>query len=169
MFGLAKKNRSIPFVAWSWHTYAREALSHFPRMFRDCSHVRTAPKKDDVFESASRTVVVVNIICDDGDAATLIVRQPTHRNDQSTGREATVVIDEPTRIFLPIILCPLVMQRCHVGGVSSRLVVSAGFRVCLSAYFCFWCGSVCTLHSRFCVAANAKQEVLPTVCSLARE
>lgn len=66
-----------------------------------CSDVRGAPKKDGAFESVSRTVLV-NIIRNDGDAVSVIVRPLTHRNDQSAYREApTLFIDELTRIFLP--------------------------------------------------------------------
>lgn len=62
-----------------------------------------------------------------GDVSRFFVRKTLIvRSDHPTGRLARLVGDEPTRIYVPILLRPLVMQRGHVDvtfhfGVSHTL------------------------------------------------
>ena len=83
------------------------------------------PTKGDLLELASNGALV-DVLNDNGEVVPLLVRKPpTRRNHQPTGRVASLLKDEPTRIFVPILLRPLVVQRvhsdtpCHLGGSTT--------------------------------------------------
>ena len=89
----------------------------------DSFGVRIAPQKEDVLELA-RKGVLIDISNDEEEAVPLFVRKPSSRkSNHPTGRVASLLQDEPTRIFVPILLRPLVMQRIH-SDTSCHLGVS---------------------------------------------
>ena len=70
----------------------------------DSLGVRIAPQKEDVLELA-RKGVLVDILNDVGEAVPLFVRKPSSRkSSHPTCRVASLLQDEPTRIFVHILL-----------------------------------------------------------------
>ena len=118
----------------------RSCPSPFPldvlRETLDSFGVRAAPTKDEVLELASK-VAVAHVTTDDGDTVPLLVRKPTQGSNRPTGRVASLLNDEPIRIFVPTLLRPLVLQRCH-ASVSCHLGVSRTLRMLERFYF--WIG-----------------------------
>lgn len=118
----------------------RDCPSPFPldelRETVDSLGVRAAPSKDEVLELVGK-VDLVYVTLDDGDAVPLLVRKPTRGNDRTTGRVASLLNDEPVRIFVPALLRPLILQHCH-SSVSCHLGVSRTLRMLERFYF--WIG-----------------------------
>ena len=102
----------------------------------DSFGVRPTPTRNEVLELASK-VALVQMTTDGGDTVPLLVRKSTRRNNRSTGRVASLLNDEPVRIFVPILLRPLVLQHCH-SSVSCHLGVSRTLRMLERFYF--WVG-----------------------------
>ena len=102
----------------------------------DSVRVQIAPTKDDVLELAGKSALVE--VSHDGRTVQLLVRRPsTRKNDLRTGRVASLLDDEPTRIFVPMLLRPLVLQRCH-ADVSCHFGVARTSRMLERFYW--WIG-----------------------------
>ena len=89
-----------------------------------------------MLELASK-VAVAHVTTDGGDTVPLLARKPTRGNDRLTGRVASPLNDEPIRVFVPILLRPLVLQHCH-ASVSCHLGVTRTLR--MPERFYFWIG-----------------------------
>ena len=65
---------------------------------------------------------MVDILNDEGEAIPLFVHKSSSRkSSQPTGRVASLLQDEPTRVFVPILLRPLVMHvPLHMDLIERR-------------------------------------------------
>lgn len=81
-----------------------------------------APTKEGVLTIASNATLVE--VSHDGETVMLLVCRPlTRRNDLVTGHVGSLLNDEPTMIFVPMMLRPLVLPWCH-ANVSCYFGVS---------------------------------------------